>query len=291
MQGEIVENRFQALELLKSVGLSEYESKAYIALLSRGEPMNGYEVAKSSGVPRSTIYEVLAKLVARGAASQVHGVGRSTESFAALPVDAFIDGYRRRLSNTLDGLADTLPRVAAKQRTYLVQKLAGRDAVVQRINDVMRIAKSHIWLSIWSDVVDEVQLVATSRASDDIEITTVMFGDHDGFPGRVVSHVYLSPTVTAERLGCRLFLAVADHREVVVAAAEGDSWQGMWSDDLSVTVLAAEHVRFDMTIQILCQAMADSGAFESLRTDPTLLFLSKSMEIGVSQIMDRLAHP
>jgi len=64
----------------------------------------------------------------------------------------------------------------------------------------------------------------------------------------------------------------------------------MWSDDLSVSILAAEHVRYDMTIQILCQNMADSGAFESLRTDPILLFLSKSMEIGASQIMDRMAE-
>ena len=117
------------------------------------------------------------------------------------------------------------------------------------------------------------------------------FGESGGFPGRIVSHEYLSPAVTAEKLGCRLFLAVADHQEVVIAAAEGDVWRGMWSDDLSVTLLAAEHVRYDMTIQVLCRSMDQSGGFESLRTDPTLLFLSKSMEIGVSQILQRLSEP
>lgn len=280
----------QAVHLLKTVGLSEYEAKAYIALLAEGQPMNGYEVAKSSGVPRSTIYEVLAKLVARGAAVQVHGVGRSTESFAAMPVDAFIDGYRSRLATTLDGLAETLPRVAAKGRTYLVQTMNGRDAVVQRIRNVMDRADSHIWLSIWPDIAVEVRDAVAQRVAAGIEVTTVMFGDPDGFPGRVVPHEYLSPAVTAEKLGCRLFLAVADHREVVIATAEGDVWRGMWSDDLSVTILAAEHVRFDMTIQVLCKNMDQSGGFENLRTDETLQFLSRSMAIGISQIMGRMAE-
>lgn len=286
-----MENRIRAIDLLKSVGLSEYEAKVYIALLAEGEPMNGYEVAKSSGVPRSTIYEVLAKLVTRGAAVQVHGVGRSTESFAALPIGAFIDGYRGRLSKTLDGLADALPRVAAKGRTYLVQKLSGRADVVQRINDVMNRAQSHIWLQIWPDIAADVRQTTEERCTKGIEVTTVMFGESGGFPGRIVSHEYLSPAVTAEKLGCRLFLAVADHQEVVIAAAEGDVWRGMWSDDLSVTLLAAEHVRYDMTIQVLCRSMDQSGGFESLRTDPTLLFLSRSMEIGVSQILQRLSEP
>ena len=53
----------RALELLKDAGLSGYEGKAYLALLAAGEPLNGYEVAKASGVPRSTVYETLGKLV------------------------------------------------------------------------------------------------------------------------------------------------------------------------------------------------------------------------------------
>ena len=65
----------QAQELLKGAGLSGYEAKAYLALLAGGEPMNGYEVAKASGVPRSTVYETLGKLVARGAAFEVNGDG------------------------------------------------------------------------------------------------------------------------------------------------------------------------------------------------------------------------
>jgi len=280
----------RAVQLLKTVGLTEYEAKAFLALIARGEPMNGYEVAKSSGIPRSTIYEVLAKLVARGAAVQVHGVGRSTESFVALPVDSFIEGYRSKLSSTLDGLSETLPRVAAKNRTHLVQKLAGREAITQRMNDVVARAQQYVWLSIWPDLLRAVKRSATARAKDGVDIASIVFGEVASFPGLVVSHEYLSPAVTEERLGCRLYIVAADHQEVVIATAEGENWQGMWSDDLAVSLMAAEHVRFDMTIQILCRNMDASGDYEALRTDPTLKFLSRSMETSTSQIMAKMTE-
>jgi sugar-specific transcriptional regulator TrmB len=54
------------IERWMDVGFTEYEAKAYVALLRLG-PATGYQVAKESGVPRSMVYEILNKLVARGA--------------------------------------------------------------------------------------------------------------------------------------------------------------------------------------------------------------------------------
>jgi sugar-specific transcriptional regulator TrmB len=48
-------DRESAVGLLQAAGMSGYEAKAYLSLLSHGTVMNGYEVAKSSGVPRSTV--------------------------------------------------------------------------------------------------------------------------------------------------------------------------------------------------------------------------------------------
>ena len=69
--------------------MSGYESKAYLALLAHGAQMNGYEVAKASGVPRSTVYESLSKLVVRGAAFELV-FGKLFDQLAfefAVPVD------------------------------------------------------------------------------------------------------------------------------------------------------------------------------------------------------------
>jgi predicted transcriptional regulator len=52
--------------LLQQLGFSEYEARAYLALLQRN-PLNGYELAKVSGLPRANVYAVLQKLAERGA--------------------------------------------------------------------------------------------------------------------------------------------------------------------------------------------------------------------------------
>ena len=52
--------------LLQQLGFSEYEARAYLALLQRN-PLNGYELAKASGLPRANVYAVLQKLEERGA--------------------------------------------------------------------------------------------------------------------------------------------------------------------------------------------------------------------------------
>ena len=54
------------LSNLVAAGFSEYEAKVYLALLSE-HPATGYQISKSSGVPRSMVYEALGRLHNRGA--------------------------------------------------------------------------------------------------------------------------------------------------------------------------------------------------------------------------------
>ena len=55
------------LHALHQLGFTEYEARAYAALVAGGE-LNGYALAKASGIPRANVYAVAGKLVARGAA-------------------------------------------------------------------------------------------------------------------------------------------------------------------------------------------------------------------------------
>src|SRR5665647_693368 len=84
----------RVVERLQQLGMSGYEAKAYVALISADRPVNGYEVAKRSGVPRSTVYETLSKLVARGAAYEVKGPESSTD-YLPLPPAHLLDRMQR----------------------------------------------------------------------------------------------------------------------------------------------------------------------------------------------------
>ena len=93
------------VERWMEVGFSEYEAKVYVASLRLG-PATGYQVAKESGVPRSVVYEVLQKLVVRGAVV--------TQSFAdmvrygAVPPDQLLSRMRREMEDSLSALSRDL---------------------------------------------------------------------------------------------------------------------------------------------------------------------------------------
>lgn len=258
-----------ALELLKDAGLSGYEAKAYIALLAAGGPMNGYEVAKTSGVPRSTVYETLGKLVARGAAFEVNGTGE-TVSYVPLPSDALIGRLRRQTHDTISGLEAVLPMVGQALAARVVQPLTGRAAVISRAIDVIESARRTYWLSVWPQEAAELIPAAAAAIARGVEGFTIAYGAVDAIPGRVFTHSYSSPAVVEARLQCRLSIVVADHDQAIIGGVTADAVWGMWSDDRAVALLAAEHVRHDIALQLTAERLDAAGLHDFWSNDGDL---------------------
>ena len=64
-------------------------------------------------MPRSTVYETLGKLVARGAAFEVNDDG-DTVSYVPLPSEALIGRLRRQTNETIAGLETVLPAIGRR---------------------------------------------------------------------------------------------------------------------------------------------------------------------------------
>ncbi|MGB0114926.1 MAG: helix-turn-helix domain-containing protein [Ilumatobacteraceae bacterium] len=247
-----------ALQLLKDAGLSGYEAKAYLALLAAGSPMNGYEVAKASGVPRSTVYETLGKLVARGTAFEVSDDSGSV-SYAPLPSDALIGRLRRSTHETIVGLETVLPSIGAALAARVVQHVTGRSDVISRAVDVIESARRTLWLSIWPHESDEFVGAVHGAVERGVDVFTIAYGNVGDFPGRVYGHSYSAPDIVEERLQCRLSIVVADHEQALIGGVTTDAVWGMWSDDRAVALLAAEHVRHDIALQLTAERLEAAG--------------------------------
>ena len=110
---------------LVKIGFSEYEAKAYVALL-RENPITGYQLAKLSGVPRSMIYEVLSKLVLRGAAmilrkeGSTQGTQGTRTLYAPVPAGQFVSAWGRLQTDLAHFLFHSLIPLL-KGRFYEVQ--------------------------------------------------------------------------------------------------------------------------------------------------------------------------
>ena len=256
---EHAEDDQRAQELLKSVGMSAYEARCFIALVGSATPLNGYEVAKVSGVPRSAVYESLQKLVARGAALMVAGHDGTSASFVSLPVDAFVDRLRNQLSGTIDGLASILPSMSNSLRSSVVAHLTGRIQVRDRFISVMEKARANCLMAVWPPGAQEVLDTANMLDRRGVKVTSVIYGEFEGFPGDVFVHRFEDPKLLRDVLQGRFYVVVADQRESLVGIREGGRTWGLWSDDLAVVRLIQQFVLQDITIQEMGAALEKAG--------------------------------
>lgn len=262
------------IEELQRLGMSGYEAKAYVALVAAGSPLNGYEVAKRSGVPRSTVYETLAKLVGRGAAYEVRArAGTDSVGYISLPPASLLDRLRREFDESIDTLRAALPEVASPPAVHLIHNLADRASLLARAEDVVAAARKDVFLSGWPAEIDALKPVARRADADGVEISVVSFGDDPEPVGRTTVHRFSAPEVVLENLGCRLLVVSADREQAVVGGIVGrDAW-GVYTDDPAMVLVAVEYVRHDIAMHLIAEKLAPAD-FEAFWTsEPALLRL------------------
>jgi sugar-specific transcriptional regulator TrmB len=257
------------IERLQHLGMSGYEAKSYLALIAAGGPLNGYEVAKRSGVPRSTVYETLAKLVSRGAAFEVRGTSDAVE-YLPLPARSLLERLGRDYSASLDALGHMLPAIAAPPTAHLIHDLRGRESLLERARDVVAGARRELFLSVWPEEMEVIGDEVAKASQRNVDISVIAFGEVPDPVGHTYLHELSSPDVALENLGCRLFTLVGDRQEAVIGGfTETGAW-GVYTDNPAVVLLSVEYIRHDIAIQLFGRRFDAEEIREFWRDDPDM---------------------
>lgn len=268
------------LARLQRLGVPGYEAKAYLALLSASRPLNGYEVAKNSGVPRSTVYETLTKLVRRGIAYEVKGAEAQTR-YVPLPGDALVGRLQREFTENVEELSDALSQVTVPGETRLIHHLQGLDAVMARLLDLADAAKTTIHVTAWPDHLARLEpaLMAAEARSVDVWIHAWGGGDAQ------LSKVYRNPLSrpgspldrtewVSTRLGCHLLVVVVDHKEIISAGSmDGDVW-GIYTDDPAAVLIGLETIVHYIVSDVAIRMVGPEKFLAMWEADPDLLRLA-----------------
>jgi len=264
----MIRARDTVLKELHQLGMSGYEAKAYLALAGAEDALTGYEVAKLSGVPRSTVYETLAKLIARGAAFETRATNGSP-SYLPLPPGALISRLRRDFEESLGALTDSLPKLRLPLPSYSTHHLSGHTAVRERAPDLIDTARTELYASVWPQ--DAGDLVKALQAAHDrgVEVSVLSFGEYQHI-GNFYLHRFASPEIALERVGCRLLVIASDRRCVLIGGEiEDESW-GVYSEDPAVVLVALEYVRHDIAIQVFAERIGPDKVEQFWYDDPVL---------------------
>lgn len=97
----------EIVEKLKEIGLNEYQSKVYIALLKKF-PATGYEISKLANIPQSRAYDTLKTL------ETLHiAIPSNTKPVTYTPIKPreLTKRYKRKIDSTINFLEKKLPDI------------------------------------------------------------------------------------------------------------------------------------------------------------------------------------
>lgn len=231
---------------LQKLGLSQYESRAYAALV-RTPKVTAYELAKQSGIPPSKVYEVLERLRAK----QLVGVVETGGSPRYTPLEPreAMARYRRSYEDLLDGLEESLEEIHSSDQVGngYVWNLQGREAVLAKAVEMVEEAGEEILLAAWPDQLPRLEPHLVAADDRGVRIAVCLYGEGELGVGVVYHH----PTdqVVRRDQGAQRMVLVADTAEALIGYfPEVGVPDGVWSANLGFVQMAKDYVRHDMWV-------------------------------------------
>lgn len=260
------------VEKLMALGFSEYEAKAYIALL-RESPVTGYQLSKLSGVPRSMIYEVLGKLMRRGAVMALRQ-DRVTR-YAPVPMEDFLEQLQREYEELITALKRNLGKLSRAPNPEYVWNLEGQESILARAEEMIRDAQREIYLWLIQSTLPHLRTALEEALHRGVRVV-IYSPDPLEVPGARIITTALSEEAYDRVEGLWLILVV-DKREVLVGEQlEGFQAKASWTSNPLLVFIVEHHLRTDPYLPRILACLGDQ-ARDIIREEDLELF-ARAME-------------
>jgi Cd2+/Zn2+-exporting ATPase len=200
------------IDQLLRLGLTEYESKVYVALL-REHPASGYQLSKSAGVPRSMVYEALGRLEARGAALRT--VEEKATLYRPVPPDVLLDRYEAESRERIAALRSGLAPLYRQQDEGRLWNFNGRRDALQYAAEMIAAAQRELMLVLTDADVDELSDLLVGAHERGVQLGIIHTGQNVLAIGQVVRHPRRE---TELHHMLETLIVVADEREFLIAS-------------------------------------------------------------------------
>lgn len=230
------------LETLKNLNFTEYEAKAYLALLEES-PLTGYAVAKNSGVPRSRIYEVLDSLVIRGDILVSPG---NTPQYHPVPAKELIKNRRMKAEENFELAEKSLAEFERSSNDREnIWNITGSNEILDKVKACIVSAKKRILLEIWKEEYEELESNLREAANRGVSVTIISYGEITSDFAAVYHH-YMGHKIT-EEYGGRWLVISSDDSEVVagIVSLDKDS-RAAWTMHVGLVMPITEFIIHDL---------------------------------------------
>lgn len=227
---------------LKNLGLTEYETRAYVGLVTSG-PSTAGDLSETSNVPQSRIYDVLSGLEERGWVESQSG--RPARYRAKPPSEALHlmkIKQEEKFRNSSEAVQEELEPLYEKEvevEKPEVWTLRGDKEVLGKIKRMFAEAEIEVLLSIpnLSDVFSEIRDFASILEMKNLDLRILTSEDNE-----LTRELKSNPSIEV-RFRETLFGGgvIADGREALIILKSEDRTFGIWSDEVGLTKFAEEY--------------------------------------------------
>lgn len=234
----------QLIQKLTTLGLSEYEAKAYLALL-RAHPATAYEVSRESGIPTSKVYQVLDRLADRGMVALA--AGGKTRRFDPLDPQEFLGRYKNTVEQTIDTLQHDLAHLSDHTQRSSIWNIADGGYLIEKAISMINEAQQTLMLSLWKEELALLEPALAKALKRKVRMAIVHFGT----PVSKLRQIYPHPieeTIYEEK-GGRGIVIVRDSAEVLTGTIiDSGRVEGAWSTNRGFVTLAEDYIKHDVYI-------------------------------------------
>jgi Cd2+/Zn2+-exporting ATPase len=247
---------------LTRLGFAEWEAKVYLALLQRS-PVTGYQVSKDSGVPRSMVYQVLGKLVNRGAALITHD--RENVLYAPVPPLELMERLQREHRQLTEGLKRELAQVSERSEEEYVWRIEGQENVVARAWRLIEGAQHNLHAQMFAEEFERLRPAFEAAAARGVKIGLATIGEVSFPAGRVVE---LPVTETFDQVAAFALLLVADRSEMLLGErSPGAQARASWTRNRHLATIVEGHVRRTLLIPLLYRRLGADDVLGAMPGD------------------------
>jgi len=228
---------------LTRLGFAEWEAKAYLALLQRS-PVTGYQVSKDSGVPRSMVYEVLGKLVNRGAVLITHD--GDNVLYAPVPPVELMERLQREQKELTEGLKRDLAQVSQHSDEEYVWRIEGYENILARAWKLIEGAQDNLYAQMFAEEFERLRPAFEAAAARGVKVGLATIGEVEFPAGRVVE---MPVTEAFEEVAALGLLLVADRCEVLIGERKPAAQaRASWTRNRHLATIVEGHVRRTLLI-------------------------------------------
>lgn len=247
------------IEILKKFDYTESEAKVYISLLNNGM-QSGYEVSKTSGVPRSRVYNTLEKLVNRGIVMTCPD--NKTTLYKAEPVSRIGDLIQANVTNGIQELTLEAEKFQQPIHDEQMWNLSGYQSILTKVKEMIQEARSELMIQIWSEeLIPEIEQILLEKEKN-IQVLVILYDPYKLYETnlkQVYEHGFEDRSL--QEVGSRWITVVADQKQMIYATIyNSENASASFTHNRNMVFFAKEYVTHDAYCLRLIRSLSNEVA-------------------------------